>query len=261
MGACHAFATLALVEAEYWVTTGNHVNLSERELFIRHYTNGFDSSSELITSQLHTATQKKLPTHYNESGHITDDFKLLKQYGVASERECPYSPIFRNGIGMSMKRLRHQRDTLSSEAITLKNSRSWSKSIAQQKILFHQSKLRGVDQAFQLPSSTKTRVWTRHWLADYQLRSKTPKTTPLAKAQIIEQLTRHPVAVDVSNFSELMNSSRYTTNYTRHSLVVSHYDKATDQFTIRSSTHKGSTKVSANALSRGTYQLYFLEKT
>lgn len=261
VGACHAFATIALVEAEYWVATGKHINLSERDLFIRHYTSGYTSTSAFISSHLRAAAKTKLPAHYKESGHISNDFDLAKRHGVASERELPYSPIFRNGLSMSVKRLRFQRDAIYADIRSLKKSQTWSASTTEQKIQQHHAKLRGLDKAFQLPSNTKTREWTRNWLAGYQLMRSTPKTTPLAKKLIIEQLAHHPVAVDVSNFSELMNSSHYTTNYTRHSLVVSHYDKSTDQFTIRSSTHKGSTKVSADALSRGTYQLYYLKNS
>lgn len=262
VGACHAFATVALVEAEYWRATGKWINLSERDLFLRHYSKGFSSSSQMIAHQLEAATHKKLPQDYNEAGHISHNFALAKKHGIASERELPYNPIFSNGVNMAINRLRVQRDKLSTEAALLKKTQKWSDTVAQHKIQQSQHKLKGVNKALSLPSSTRTRDKTRAWLANYQLKQFKPKTTPRAKSFIISQVTQHPVAVDVTNFTELSSHAQYfSTSYTRHSLVVSHYDPATDQFTIRSSTHKGSTKVSADALSRGTYQVYYLEKS
>lgn len=262
VGACHAFATVALVEAEYWRATGKWINLSERDLFLRHYSKGFSSSSEMIAHQLKAATQKKLPQDYNEAGHIKQDFSLAKKHGIASERELPYSPIFSNGVNMTLKRLRLQRDKLSTESTLLKEAQQWSDTVAQHKIQQSRHKLKGVNKTLSLPSSTPTRAKIRAWLTNYQLKQSKPKTTPQAKSLIISQVTRHPVAVDVTNFTELSSQAQYfSASYTRHSLVVSHYDSVTDKFTIRSSNHKGSTKVSADALSRGTYMIYYLEKS
>ncbi|PQJ27905.1 C1 family peptidase [Rubritalea profundi] len=261
VGACHAFATVALVEAEYWRTTGKFINLSERDLFLRHYSKSFSSSSQMIAHQLKISTQKKLPKDYNEAGHIDHDFALAKKYGIASERELPYNPLFSNGVAMAVKRLRHQRDQLATEASQLKKARQWSDSVAQHKIQQSHEQLKGINKALALPNSTHTRDWTRKWLANYKLRQLKPKTSTQAKSLIISQLTHRPVAVDVTNFTELSSHAQYfSSTYSRHSLVVSHYKPTTDQFTIRSSTHKGSTNVSADALSRGTYQLYYLVK-
>ena len=261
VGACHAFATIALVEAEYWRTTGKFINLSERDLFLRHYSKGFSSSSDMITHQLRSATKKKLPHDYNEPGHINHDFAFVKKYGIASERELPYDPLFSNGVAMAIKRLRHQRDQLATEASQLKKTRQWSDSVAQQKIQQSSEQLKGVNKALTPPHSTHTSNWTRKWLANYKIRQLKPKTSTQAKSLIISQLSHRPVAVDVTNFTELSSHAQhYSSTYSRHSLVVSHYNPTTDHFTIRSSTHKRSTNVSADALSRGTYQLYYLEK-
>ncbi|MEO1857313.1 MAG: C1 family peptidase [Rubritalea sp.] len=261
VGSCHTFATIALVEAEYWRASGQFINLSERDLFLRHYTNGHSSCSEMITHQLVAATYKMLPQRYGEAGHINLDFSLAQKNGIASERELPYDPLFSNGVAMAMKRLRFERDQLAKEASQLKNTKQWSSSVAQTKIQQSFYQLKSVQKTLSLPEYTRTRDWTQKWLENYKLRHLKPKTTSQVKSSIIAQLSASPVAVDVSNFEELISHSHHTScNYSRHSLVVSHYNPGTDQFSIRSSTHKDSIWVSANALSRGTYQLYYVER-
>ena len=261
IGACHIFATVALIEAEYWRTTGQFIDLSERDLFIRHYSNGARSSNEIIADQLLAATQKKLPHNFNEAGYIDRDFVLAKKYGIASERELPYDSYFRTDIPMAVRNLRLYRDQLSLEASQLKLTKQWSRSEAQNKIQHSHAQLSRVSKALALPDSTVTRGWTRKWLTEYKVKRIKPKTSAQAKSLIISEIAHRPVAVDLTNSTEITsNSRRYSTSYTRHSLVVSHYNPDTNQFTIRNSTCKGSTKVSADSLSRGTYQLYYLEK-
>ena len=261
VGACHAFATVALIEAEYWRATGKFINLSERDLFLRHYSKESSTSSEVILQQLKAATEKKLPEDYNEAGYISRDFALAKKHGIASERELAYNPLFSNGVTMTINRLRHERDQLSTESSQLKDTHKWSDSVAQQKIQQSYKQLKGVTKSLTLPHSTDTRIWTQKWLTQYKLKEVKPKTSSQAKSLIISQLAHRPVAVDLTNFTELSSQSQhFSSTYTRHSLVVSHYIPDTDQFSIRSSTHKGSTTVSAEALSRGAYQLYYLEK-
>ena len=261
IGACHIFATVALIEAEYWRSTGQFIDLSERDLFLRHYSNGARSSSEIIADQLIAATQKKLPQNFNEAGNVDRDFDLAKKYGIASERELPYDSYFSTDIAMAVRSLRHNRDQLSLEANQLKRTKQWSSSVAQHKIQQSHDQLSRINKALALPHSTVTRGWTQKWLTGYQIKRVKPKTSSQAKSLIISRLAHRPVAVDLSNSTEIAsNSQRFSTSYTRHSLVVSHYNPTTDQFTIRNSTRKGSTKVSADILSRGTYKLYYLEK-
>lgn len=259
VGSCHSFATIALIEAEYWKSTGKHINLSERDLFIRHYTQGYANANDCIQQQLIKASSEKLPDHYKEDGHVADDFALLQKHGVASERELRYSPLFSQGVDIGIRLLRHQRNELSIEADLLKKSNQWSPALQAKKIRQRSSKLKAVAKTLTLPAHTKTRSQTKAFINQYSLKKTTPATTALAKQQLIHLLATRPVIVDITNLNEL--SGNPSTRHSRHSLVVSQYHADSDQFSVRSATFKGSKAVDASALARGTYQLYFLEKS
>lgn len=264
VGSCHTFATIGLVEAEYWKSTGKHINLSERDLFIRHYTrehqytNGYPHTHLFINKQLRDATEQKLPDHYLEAGHITNDFALLKKHGVASEKELPYEPTFSQGISIGVTKLRHQRNLLNVEAELQKKSNQWTPSSQHKLIVKHRAKLKKVFKTLSIPKDTPTRQLTKAYLRQFSLKKLTPSTTKQAKQQIIEQLANRPVAVDITNLSELAGNA--STLHSKHSLIISRYHPKTDQFSIRSSTFKGNRKVSANTLARGCYQIYYLVK-
>ena len=257
VGSCHTFAAVALVEAEYRKSTGKHINLSERDLFVRHYIQGDKNVADSIRKQLIAATLKKLPDHYKEAGHISEDFTLLQRHGVASERELGYSPTFSQGVSLAIILLRQQRNLLSTEADLLKGANSWDRPTQQKKIQQRYAKLSGVIKTLTLPADTTTRRLTKKFLSKYTLKKFTPKTTKLAKQRLIKQLAQQPVAVDITNLSELSGNTSIL--HGKHSLVASHYHPKTDQFTIRSSTFKGAKKVAADTLARGTYQMYYLE--
>ncbi|MFC4993498.1 hypothetical protein [Rubritalea tangerina] len=256
VSACHCFAVIALVEAAYWQNTGQYLNLSERDLFYRHYAHGSSQPAELIQKQLISAGRTKLPQHHNEAGHLSANFSLMQKYGVASEKELPYNPLFSTGVAMTVEKLRRLRDQFTADA----KLGHWGAQTTTHMAAEYAANQKSLTRALTLPPHTKTRQWTQKWLSQFTLKKVKPATSATVKSNIISQLSRGPVAVDVSNFDELISKRGYATRYYQHSLVVSHYDPQADLFTIRSSTHKGSKQVSAKALSRGTYQLYYLQK-
>ncbi|MFC5050102.1 hypothetical protein ACFPK9_05720 [Rubritalea spongiae] len=261
VGSCHSFATLALIEAEFWKATGKHIDLSERELFVRHYLKDYGSFDKMIASQLERATRRTVEVYYKESGHIKDDFKLLQQHGVSLEKDLPYSSFFKLDLPMAMRNLRHARHAVTREMFLSRKAETWNTTKKEQ-VLTNHTNLRSTTNLrsiFTLPKPTTTHEHVKQFCSNYSLRKLTPKTTPLAKKIIIQQLHISPVAVDVSNYQELTRSNTHVL-YERHSFVVSQYHPKNDSFTIRSSTTGDGKQVNANALARGCYQIYFLEK-
>ncbi|WP_435689697.1 C1 family peptidase [Rubritalea sp.] len=261
VGSCHTFATLALVEAEYRKVTGKFINLSERELFARHYLKDYGSFDKMITSQFELATRQTVAPYYKESGHITDDFKLLQQHGVRTEKELPYSPFFKMGVPEAMNSLRHARHSVTHEMFSSRKSGTWNEQTKSTALNSHKQRrsTTSLSPFFTFPANTPTQQTTKQFCSNYTLNKHTPKTTAQAKQQIITLLISGPVAVDVSNYKELTQTKTHAL-YERHSFVVSHYHPQHDTFTIRSSTTGNGKQVDANALARGTYQIYHLER-
>lgn len=262
VGSCHTFATVALIEAEYWKTTGKYINLSERDLFVRHFIGTAKNSSELLSFHLHKALQQKLPDTFQEMGHMEDDFKLASRYGITSEKELSYKPMFKNGVSLSVERLRHERNTLSTSAEALRaiDALTQDETNALLKKHFNNLNDSSIRQMFTPPKATSTSAHFKQWLAQYSLNKLTPKTTQLAKSKIIQMVTTQPVAVDITNFKELIAGKYASVLHKKHSVVVFAYNAKNDTFSVRSSTHKRPIQVSADALSRGTYRLYYLSK-
>lgn len=261
VGSCHSFATLALVEAEYKCATGKHIDLSERELFVRHYLNDYGSFEKLINSQFERATRRTVTPHYKEAGHITDNFKLLQTHGVSTEKELPYSSLFKMGVPEAMRTLRHCRHAVTREMFLSRKAGTWNDSKKSSTLKKHkqQSSVSALSPIFTLPQNTTSQEMMKQFCNELKLIKISPSTTPKAKQIITSQLAHHPVAVNVSNYIELTGSTAHSL-YERHSLVVSCYHPERDTFTIRSSTRGNGKEVDANALARGTYQIYYLVK-
>lgn len=252
--ACHSFSLIALIEAEYYRKTGKRINLSERDLFIRHYSKG--NPRQLVQQHLQAAASKRLPEHYAETGHISENFKILTRYGVASEKELPFGSFFGGSVESSVRALRSQRTRITREALQLKSQGRWSRKTAQFLITKHSQKLSKVRQYCNLPATTPTRTWTKNWISSYRLVKKSSQGIGHTKSSLIQQLRYRPVAVDIHNFHELQRSKALTIS--RHSLVVSQYHPRTDEFSIRCSSATHIDRVPANTLSKGVYQYYYL---
>lgn len=261
VGSCHSFATIALVEAEYWKATGKYINLSERELFARHYLRDYGNFEKMIASQFERATRRTVTPYYKESGHIVDNFALLQEHGVSTEKELPYSPILKLGVSETMQNLRHARHAVTREMFLSRKAGTWNSSKKSATLSKHKarSSTTSLSPIFSYPYNSPSQREIKNFCAQYTLKKITPKTTPVAKEIIIQQLATHPVAVDVSNYKELTRAKAHAL-YERHSFVISHYHPKRDTFTIRSSTTGNGKQVSANALARGTYHIYYLKK-
>ncbi|WP_018970862.1 hypothetical protein [Rubritalea marina] len=253
VNACHSYATIALIEAEYWRETGKYINLSERDLFVRHFAKG--SPRSLVRNHLESAVHRKLPHYYAETGHILKDFDLITRYGVASEKELPSRSSFSTNLEASVVALRSQRAKISKEAMRLKSQGRWNRNTAQFIIKKHNQKLNKESAFFQLPQNTPTRLWVKKWISKYRMVKHTPNNIAETKRVILRHLRYHPVAVDIHNYGEITGTR--SPALARHSLVVSAYHPSSDQFSIRCSSATPR-KVAANTLCKGVYQFYYL---
>lgn len=269
VGACHTFATVALVEAEYWKTTGKHINLSERELFVRHVTRGYTSTEAMLQKQLELSTESLLPSFYKESGFISKDFQLLKKHGVASEKELPYSPLFSSGVSATFSQIRHQRDALTREARQLKSTKQWNQRVKQERISSYHSKINksSTRKVLTVKENGKTHREIKNFLGNYDLRKVVASSANKTKQQIIAQLKYRPVAVDIAGLHKLYPSASKTAAalHGRHSLVISGYDASKNQFIVRNSNGTintgGSNRIQADALSKKVYHYYYLHRS
>lgn len=260
VGSCHTFATISLIEAEYWRATGNYINLSERDLFIRHFMGSQKNPPELLSAHLNKALQGKVSDNYLEAGHISDDFKLATTFGISSEKELPYRPMLKTSVSLCVERLRHERNNLSSSSEALRSINALTKAEGSELITKHFTKLNNASMRamFTPPKATRTSKTIQTWLSNYSLKTLTPKTTKSAKSTIISKVASQPIAVDITNFNELTAGKVTNALHNKHSLVVFAYNAKNDTFSVRSSTHNKPIQVSANALSRGAYRLYYL---
>jgi hypothetical protein len=160
-----------------------------------------------------------------------------------------------------MRNLRHARHAVTREMFLSRKAGTWSDAKKVTTLSKHKQKqsTTSLKPIFTYPENSPTQREIRNFCSQYKLIKLTPKTTPLAKQTIIKQLATSPVAVDVSNYKELTRA-KANILYERHSFVISRYHPTRDTFTIRSSTTGDGKQVDANALARGTYQIYFLQK-
>lgn len=263
VGSCHAFATLALLEAEYYIAHGQTIDLSERDLFTRHLMRGHRSSEEMIRSQLTAAAHTKLPSFYKEAASPVSDFDLVKTYGVALEKEVPYESAFKSGMPIIMDKLRYMRDQVNKSAVRLKASGQFSRSSVQQ--LVSQSMDNSLTEKLSIkPLNSRTSI--RNFAQQYSFRKISPSNPGTARSIILQQLQTRPVAVDVKNYQTLFRQpGGGSITYPYHCVVISGYDSRTDRFIIRNSNSsasslRGSETVAANGLCTLAYNIYYLDK-
>lgn len=228
---------------------------------MRHYLNDYGSFDRMITSQFERATRRTVKLYYKESGHITDDYKLLQQHGVSTEKELPYSPFFKIGVPEAMRTLRHARHAVTREMFLSRKAGTWNDNKKKSTLRKHlqRNSDTSLRSLFKFPNNSSTQQKIKQFCSSYDIIKITPKTTPIAKQVIIAQLANRPVAVDVSNYKELTRAKPHAL-YERHSIVLSSYHQEHDTFSIRSSTKDKNRQVDANALARGTYNIYYLQK-
>lgn len=264
VGSCHAFATLALLEAEYYIVNGQSIDLSERDLFTRHLLRGYRSSDEMIRSQLTAAAHKSLSPYYNEAASPVTNFDLVKTYGVALEKEVPYESTFKGGMPSTMNKLRQLRSDVSKAARRLKSSGQFSRSAVQQ--LVNQSMDSSLTEKLSINNSLDSRSSIRNFARQYSFKKVKPSSPAAARSIIMQQLKTRPVAVDVKNYDKLYKEPGGSSiQYQYHCVVISGYDNKTDRFIIRNSNSnasslRGSESVSASGLCSLAYNIYYLNK-
>lgn len=267
-GACHAFSTLGLIEAEYFIATGKYIDLSERDLFTRHLIGNSGSAEVMLYQQLDAATRRSLPTHYHEGSTLDLDFELVKRHGVALESRLKYNPIFSAGTVITLRNIRENRRLASIEAATLRKSNNLTNATRQQLIKKYIGLLRRqkVIKFLTITSGFPARQTTRNFVAGYNLITiplNNPKTT---LALIRKEIATHPVAVDVYNYNSLLPASAANPQgHTYHCVIIHSYDPATATFTVRNSNALGpdsrvTETVSARGLAKIARNLYYLKK-
>lgn len=97
IGACHAFATTALVEALYSEIHGRNIDLSEADVFARSFF-GKDQKAAINGLSSRLSSSIGLGAEYldeNQGGYVDDDFELIKKSGIQLEEESPYKSLLR----------------------------------------------------------------------------------------------------------------------------------------------------------------------
>jgi hypothetical protein len=95
LGACHAFATTALVEALYSEVHGQNIDLSEADVFAKSYF-GKNQSASLQGLEWIISGAIGLGLDYlneNQGGYVDDDFALIQRSGIKAEDENPYKGL------------------------------------------------------------------------------------------------------------------------------------------------------------------------
>ncbi|GAA5494573.1 hypothetical protein Rhal01_00735 [Rubritalea halochordaticola] len=259
VGSCHTFATLALLEAEYYLVNGRTIDLSERDLFTRHLMRGYRSSEEMIRGQLTAAAHKKLSPFYKEAASPVSDFDLVKAYGVALEKEVPYESSFSPGMSMLMDKLRNLRTQVNKSASQMKTSGRFSRAAVQNLVSQHMDDR--LTSKLSIKPNLSSRNSIRHFAQQYSFKKVKPSSASNARQTIMQQLKTRPVAVDVKDYSTLHRSPGASIQYRYHCVVISGYDSKKDQFIIRNSnSHASSESVSAEGLCKLAYNIYYLGK-
>jgi hypothetical protein len=87
---CHIFGATGLIEAKIKQTTGKAIALSAKDLFLQHLQSKTDLDK--MTEEMTRAYAYGLPFDYHgaEVGNISEDFGLVKDRGICTEKNRPY---------------------------------------------------------------------------------------------------------------------------------------------------------------------------
>jgi len=106
---CHTFVATGLVEAEYHRSTGEKIDLSEADLFLKHLKQDAPNWDTALSSYIAQGVKSKKPRD-QEIGHVHESYDLIKNHGIAVEHEVEYSPTLSIGLPLSMSILRNSVD-------------------------------------------------------------------------------------------------------------------------------------------------------
>lgn len=212
IGSCHVFASTALVEAQYYLLTGKHKDLSERDLYYQHLFPRTDDSS-LKNDILYFSKN-------NEGGWNEKDLNLFKQNGICSEETLPYDDLLRGDA-------EDLYDILKSDY----NSKNQS-----MPSLINEFSLKGHS------SCLKERIDIKEQFKNYQIENLScGSDIKCTKEVILKYLECNPLAVSVSGYGAMMPKKwfqklLYTPGASgNHALVIAGYDCKEDEFIMRNS--------------------------